>query len=157
VRPPRSGLDEFVAVMARRSLLQGPRLLRRQGAELLVSELKRRLVEGDLGAQVGAVAPPSATAKSFEPLAGVGESFLCAGALPFELALLSGEQASATLVCRMCERERLGGGAHECAGGTFRRVERVGLTWVRVVLPLGFREVEACLCSRAAAGDVAPL
>jgi len=33
----------------------------------------------------------SAPAEPFEPLPGVGESFLCAGALLFELALLSGE------------------------------------------------------------------
>lgn len=90
--------------------------------------------------ELGSVAAPPAPAEPFKPLAGIGQSFLCARVLAFELALSLGEQASAALVCCVREREGLGGGAGKCAGGTFRRVERVGLACVRIQLALGFGE-----------------
>src|SRR6266511_2854003 len=148
-------MDELATAAGWRGWGESPRRLQRQLVELLVGKSERRLVEGDLRSELRAVAA-SAPAEPFKPLAGVGESFLCEGALPFELALCLGEQASAALASCLCERERLGGGACECSGGTLRRVERVGLACVRVVLPLDFGEVEACLCSCAGAGDVAP-
>jgi len=69
--------------------LERPGRLQRQFVELLVGESEGSLVEGDLRSQLGAVAAP-APPEPFKPFAGVGESFLRAAALPFELALSLG-------------------------------------------------------------------
>ena len=53
---------------------------------------------------------------------GSGHAYPCSCSLPFELAPSLGAQASAALVCHVCECERLGRGARKCAGCTFRRV-----------------------------------
>jgi hypothetical protein len=87
------------------------------------------------------------------------ESLGSAFALQVELLLLLGDESDGRVArfSVLVERERLGGGALEGAGGAFRRRGRVRFPLRCVALEgVAIGEVEVGLEAGAGAGDVAP-
>src|SRR5215216_3503840 len=101
-------MDDLATATSWRGWPESIARLQRQLVEPLVGEPQCTLTAGDLDLQFRAVAA-AAPAELFKTLAGVGESFLRAGALLFDLALSLREQSGVCLFRRVCEREWLGG------------------------------------------------